>query len=85
MKWMIYKRSKLTFHLICELSGKLTLSEDKFARSKYGMLYVEPKVRLSRAGDNDHSLKLRGDCAVWFVSQPVVEGVKKIGISKASC
>ena len=71
-------------HLICELSGKPTLYEDKFARSKYGMLYVKPKLQLSRAKDSDHSLKLRGDCVVSFVSQLVVEGVKKRGTKKTS-
>ena len=70
------------FHLKCELNGNPTLFEDKFARSKYGMLYVKPKVRLSRARDNNYLLKLECDCAVLFVSQAVVEGVKKRGIKK---
>ena len=41
------------------------------------MLYDKPKVRLPR--DNDCSLKLGYDCAVLFISQGVVEEVKKRG------
>ena len=55
----------------------LTLSKDRLIRSKYGMLYDNPKVRLPR--DDDCSLKLGYDCAVWFISQGVVEEVKKRG------
>lgn len=50
-----------------------------FTRIKYDMLYVKSKVQLSRAGYNDYSLKLGCDCAVLFVSQTIVEGVKKRG------
>ena len=39
------------------------------------MLYVKPKVRLSRAGDNAYSLKLSCDCARSFVSQAIVKGL----------
>jgi hypothetical protein len=47
-------------------------------------MYVKPKVRLSRAGDSDYSLKLRCDFVVLFASQAVVEGVKKNKIKKSS-
>ena len=43
------------------------------------MLYVKPKVRLSRAGDNDYLLKLGCVCAVLFIFQAIVEGVKEEG------
>ena len=46
------------------------------------MLYVKPKVRLSRIEDNNYLLKLRCDCAVTFVCQACVEGVKKRGLKK---
>jgi hypothetical protein len=45
-------------------------------------MYVKPKVRLSRAGDSDYSLKLRCDFVVLFVSQAIVEGVNKIKLAK---
>jgi hypothetical protein len=47
-------------------------------------MYVKPKVRLSRAGDSDYSLKLRCDFVVLFVSQAIVEGVNKNKIKKSS-
>ena len=57
---------------------------DKFTRIKYNTLYVKPKVQLSRARDNDYSLKLRRDHVVSLVSQAIVEGVKKRWIKKTS-
>ena len=61
---------------MCALNDNPTLSKDRFT-SIACMLYVKPKVRLSRARDNNYSLKLRCDCAVLFVSQAIVEGEKK--------
>ena len=46
---------------------------------KSGLLYVKPKVLLSRDKDNDYSLKLGCDYTVLFISQGVLEGVKKRG------
>ena len=54
-----------------------TVSKDRFTRGQYGMLYAKPKVRLSRAGNNDYSLKLSCDCVVSFVSQVVIEELKE--------
>ena len=62
-------------NLIIQVS--LTLAKDRFIRLKSSMLYVKPKVWLSRAGDDDHPLKWGCDCAVSISSQGVVEGVKK--------
>lgn len=57
----------------------LTLSKDKLTRIESSVLYVKPRVRLSRAWDNDYSLKLGCDCAISCMSQWRVEGVKKRG------
>ena len=59
------------------LNGNPTLFKDRFIRLKCIMLYVKPKVRLAKAWDNDYLLKLRCNCAISFVSQVVIEGVKK--------
>ena len=45
--------------------------------NQVGMLYAKFKAQLSRVGDNDYSLKLRCDPTVSFVSQAIIEGVKK--------
>ena len=63
MMWIIYKRSNLIFHSICEIHGNPTLSK--------------PEVRLSRARDNKYLLKLTCNCTLSLVSQAVVVGVKK--------
>ena len=55
------------------------LSIYRFTRIKSGMLYVKPKVRLSRSRNNDYPLKLGCDCAISFISHGAVEGVKKEG------
>ena len=43
------------------------------------LLVWSSKVQLSRVGDNNNLLQLDCDCAISFVSQVVVEGVKKRG------
>ena len=68
--------------MVSELNGNSTLSNDRFTKSKYDMLYVKPKVRLSKAGDNKYSLKLGCDCVVSYVYQAVVERIKKRGENK---
>jgi hypothetical protein len=55
----------------------ITLTRDRLTKIKSSMLYDKPKVWLFRARDNDYTLKLECDCAVLFISQLVVEGVKK--------
>ena len=62
--------------------GGCTLSKGRLTRIKYKMLYVKPKVQLSRVGDIDYPLNLRCNVVVSFVSQVVVEGVKKRWIKK---
>jgi hypothetical protein len=47
------------------------------------MLYVKPELQLSRVRDNDYSLKLGCDDAVLFVSQAIVEGVKKRALKRS--
>ena len=64
------------FHPIFVLNSNPTLSKDRFTRITC-MLYVEPKVRLCRAMDNEFSLKLRCYCAVSCVSQAIGERLKK--------
>lgn len=54
-------------NLIIQVS--LTLAKDRFIRLKSSMLYVKPKVWLSRAGDDDHPLKWGCDCAVSISSR----------------
>ena len=46
------------------------------------MLYVKPKVRLSRVRDNGYSLKLGCDCAMLFGSQALIERINKRGNKK---
>ena len=48
------------------------------------MLNVEPKVQLSRADDNNYSLTLTCNCAIVFVSQAIVKGMKERGGKRAS-
>ena len=60
----------------------LTLSKDRVTRIKFVMLCVKPKVWPPRTGDSDYLLKLGCDCAVSFIFQGVVEGVKKRGGKK---
>ena len=52
---------------------------NRLTRIKFGMSYVKPKVQLSRARNDDYSLKLKCDHVASFISQGVVEGVKKRG------
>ena len=44
----------------------LRLPKDMLTKIKFGMLYVKPKVWLSKTGDNDYSLKLGCGCVVSF-------------------
>ena len=52
----LQKVQNLYFIQYVSWNGNSTLSEDRFTRIKYGMLYVKSKVRLSRVMDNDYSL-----------------------------
>ena len=54
----LQKVQNLYFIQYVSWNGNSTLSEDRFTRIKYGMLYVKSKVRLSRVMDNDYSLNL---------------------------
>ena len=49
----------------------------RFTKIKYGMLYFKPNVRVFKGMDNDYSLKLECDCAIPFVSQALVDTIKK--------
>ena len=60
----------------------LMLSKDRLTRIKFGKLYVKLKVRLFRAGDKDYLSKVGCDYVILFISQAVVEGVKKRGKRK---
>ena len=84
MKWVFYKRSKWIFHPRSGLNDNHTLSKNRFTRIKYGMLHVKSKVWLSRARDNDYSLKSNCDYAVSFVSEALVEEVKKMDYKSKS-
>ena len=63
--------------LVIELNDNFMLSKDRFSKIKYDMLYIKPKVWLSRARDDDYFLKLGCDGVVSFAFQVVVEGVEK--------
>ena len=55
----------------------------RLTRIKFGMLYVKTRVQLFGAWNIDYALKLRCDHMASYISQGVVEGVKKRGkISK---
>jgi hypothetical protein len=61
----------------------LALAKDRLTRIKFGMLYVKPKIRPSKAMDNDYSFKMECHCAVslslkeWLGSQKRKKKKKK--------
>ena len=63
--------------LVSQLHGNPTLSKDSPTRIKLGMLYTKPKKEIWRVGDNDFNLKLGCDCALAFVTEAMIEKLKR--------
>ena len=59
--------------LVSQLNGNPTLLNDRMTEIKFGMLYTKLEKKISRASDNDFSLKLGCDCVVAFVIKAIIE------------